>query len=98
MSFLCLVHSKSLSSSLIPAPRRRASPEEKGAGGLFQNERVRRICEPEFSQQALQVCALPRRFQHIGGKITRSPSHLQPDTANPPQMSADEGSALFVLL
>lgn len=51
---------------LPPAPGGRARSEEKGAGRLFQDERVRRICEPEFSQQALQVCALPGLLQHVG--------------------------------
>lgn len=80
LPFLCLIYS---SSSSTPAPRRRACAEEKGAGGLFQDERVRWMCEPKFSQQALQVCALPRLLEHIGA----SP-------ANPLHVSADQGSAL----
>lgn len=92
LHFLCLIYSKCLScSSSTPAPRRRACAEEKGAGGLFQDERVRRMCEPKFPQQALQVCALPRLFEHIGDNIRPC---LAASPANPPHMSADQGSVL----
>lgn len=79
------------SPSSMPAPRRRAGAEEKGAGGLFQDERVRWIGEPEFSQQALQVCVLPGLFQHIGGDGARC---LTTSPHSPPHMSADGRSAV----
>lgn len=50
---------------VVPGPWRGAEHEEKGAGGFLQDEWEHWLPKPKFSQQTLQVCALPRLFVHI---------------------------------
>lgn len=50
---------------VLPGPWRGAEHEEKGAGSFLQDEWEHWLPKPKFSQQTLQVCALPRQFVHI---------------------------------